>query len=118
MEDVGSRFARRLREIRDEKRMTQEQLAVAAGSMSRAFLGALERGEKAPGLETMARLAKALGVDVVDLVGPRPASANPGEERPEQRLGRSIEAMATGSPPATIRHFERIAKAYFAKARG
>lgn len=116
MEDVTTRFARRLREIREGKAMTQDQLATAAGNMSRAFVGAMERGEKAPGLETMARLAVALRIDVVELLEAGSASkANPGTNSPQEKLGRTIEAMAAGASTGALRKFERIAKAYFSK---
>lgn len=117
MEGVGERFARRLREVREEKMLTQEKLAASAGNMSRAFLGALERGEKAPGLDTLDRLARALGVDVVELL--RPDDRTPTKRTrpsPEQRLARLVETLAAGASPKAIAKFERIAKAYFSDA--
>jgi transcriptional regulator with XRE-family HTH domain len=115
MEDVGSRFARRLREIREEKGLTQEQLAASAGNMSRAFLGALERGEKSPGLMTLDRLARALGVDAADLL--RRDDKTPATRRnrtsPEQRLARVVEALAVGASADAIKKFEKMAKTYF-----
>lgn len=116
MEDINDRFARRLRELREAQGLTQEHLAAAAGGMSRAFLGALERAEKVPGLETMDRLARALGVDVVDLLQPDDRTrAVRNKTSPEQRLARLVEALAVGAPPDAVKKFERLAKVYFSQ---
>lgn len=114
--DVGERFSRRLREVREEKGLTQEQLAASANNMSRAFLGALERGEKSAGLDTLERLARALGVDVVDLLrrDDKSPTARRNKTSPEQRLARVVEALAVGASDDAIKKFERIAKVYFA----
>lgn len=58
-------FGHRLREMRQEQLMTQEELAHRA-SMNRTFIGDIERGEKNPTLKTMVTLAQALGVKVRD----------------------------------------------------
>jgi len=56
---------RRVRELREEKGVTQVGLAVAAG-MDPATLNRLEMGKANPNLKTLERLADALGVQVVD----------------------------------------------------
>lgn len=47
--------------------MTQEALAHRAG-VHRSYVGSLETGGRNPSLETIARLAVALGVDIAELV--------------------------------------------------
>ena len=64
-------FGERLRELRDEKGLTQEQLAEAAG-VSKGQVSRWERGEDAnPGLVSIQQLADALGVQIADFF-PRP----------------------------------------------
>lgn len=54
---VGRVFQR----IREEKKLSQELVSGFAG-IGRTHLSAIERGERKPTLETMFRLADALGV--------------------------------------------------------
>lgn len=56
----------RLRDVRRQKNITQEQLAIAAG-ISRPYLSDIERGRKIPGGDVVLRLANACGVSVEDL---------------------------------------------------
>jgi XRE family transcriptional regulator, regulator of sulfur utilization len=56
----------RLREIRVERRMTQEQFAEAA-NISVDFLSLMERGRNAPSFETLEKIAKKLRIPVADL---------------------------------------------------
>jgi transcriptional regulator with XRE-family HTH domain len=58
-------FSVRLRTLRREAGLTQRALAEAAG-LSPNYVARLERGELAPSLDTAARLAGALGVEVPD----------------------------------------------------
>jgi transcriptional regulator with XRE-family HTH domain len=80
---LASRFATRLREIRESRRLSQERLADAAG-LHRTHISLIERGRRSVRLETIERLAKALQVEPADLMptgaphreaslGPRPS---------------------------------------------
>jgi transcriptional regulator with XRE-family HTH domain len=62
---VGRNFAR----LRQEKGLTQEQIAARSG-FSQQYLSGLERGERNPTVITLFELAQALGVSHVDLVRP------------------------------------------------
>lgn len=59
-----------IRKFRETKRLTQEQLAAAAGMM-RSNISRIEAAKHRPTLETVEKIAKALKVSVVELVGPR-----------------------------------------------
>ncbi|HZQ26601.1 MAG TPA: helix-turn-helix transcriptional regulator [Acidimicrobiales bacterium] len=61
-------LGRRIREMRDDRSMSQEALALSA-DVHRTYIAQLESGMRNPSLETTAKLALALGVDVADLVG-------------------------------------------------
>ena len=66
-EKVNERFSQKLRQIRKQKKMTQQELAEAA-SLHLTYVGHLELGKYHPTLFTVWKLAKALGVSVGDLV--------------------------------------------------
>lgn len=66
MSTLRYRFGKRLRFIRRQKDLTQEQLAEAVG-ISVEFLSNLERGINAPSFETLEKLAVVLAVSVQEL---------------------------------------------------
>ena len=61
------RFGRRLKALREAREFTQETLAKRA-KISRVYVAQLERGRQDPTLSVLLRLARALKVDVADLV--------------------------------------------------
>ncbi len=63
MSGLRIQFGRRLRHLRRQKDLTQEQLAEAAG-ISVDMLSNIERGVNAPSFETLEKLAAALEVHV------------------------------------------------------
>lgn len=65
-------FAERLREVRFSRGMTQADLAHEA-RVSETYIGRLERGEAAPGIDLVARLAAALSTTAGDLLPATPA---------------------------------------------
>lgn len=65
--DARESFGLRLKELRRRAGMSQERLAAAAG-VSRTFLGHIEIGQKAPGLEAIVKIAHALGVEAHELL--------------------------------------------------
>lgn len=65
VKEVGKKI-RHLRTSRFGPRMTQEDLAEKA-EISVSFLSMIERGERAPHLETVAKLASALQVPLTEL---------------------------------------------------
>lgn len=66
MDDLKQKFGKRLRQLRRERGLTQEQLAEAS-DLSVDFISLLERGVNAPSFETLEALATILGVPVSDL---------------------------------------------------
>ena len=63
---VKSRFGTRLRQLRDERGYSQEELAERAG-LPRNYVGGVQRGERNVALENIVKLAKALSVKPGDL---------------------------------------------------
>ena len=69
-------IGRRVRKLREERHLTQEALAEAAG-VSVPYVSHIERGIKKPSLGTLLRLSAVLGVTVDTLLrGNQPAEAN------------------------------------------
>jgi transcriptional regulator with XRE-family HTH domain len=67
--DFTRRFGERLRLFRTAKGMSQEQLADASG-LHRTHVSLIERNHRSVRLESLERLAKALGVEPSELIPP------------------------------------------------
>lgn len=65
-EEPDPEFAVLLKELREQRRITQEQLAFDAGITASA-LSRIERGLTSPGWPTVRRIARALGLTIVEL---------------------------------------------------
>lgn len=66
----------RIREIRQERKMTLDDLANKLGK-SRGYISKLETGQKPINLENLQKIANALNVDVTDLFSNKEKVANP-----------------------------------------
>jgi len=60
-------FAANLRAARQAKKLSQEALAERAG-LHRTYVGSVERAERNISIDNMERLARALGVELRDLL--------------------------------------------------
>jgi transcriptional regulator with XRE-family HTH domain len=94
--EVQKRLGARIKQIRDERQMTQEKVAEQA-KRSYKYIGEVERGVANPSVKVLENLAAALGVQVADFFAPSPASTYPSHE-PEMTMVReladSLEEMA------------------------
>ena len=70
-DDIVRQFGSHLRYLRTHRGMTQWELAQAA-AVSVAYVGRLERGRAAPGIDLVAKLAHALGVPSSAMFEDRP----------------------------------------------
>ncbi len=84
VDDLRKSFGRRVRVIRESKDFSQEDLAERAG-LHWTYISGIERGLRNPGLNTLGRLAKALGVSLSELLGDLDL---PGGGRPPRRPSR------------------------------
>ena len=66
MTDIKVKFGKRLRKLRRNKDLTQEQLAEQIG-VSGDFIGQIERGLRSPSFENLQRLSEVLEVKVEEL---------------------------------------------------
>ncbi len=72
MADLRKKFGQRVRELRNARGFSQEELAHRAG-MHYTYLGGIERGERNPALQNIGRIARALAIPVADLFTDAPA---------------------------------------------
>ena len=66
--DLLQRFAANVRRLRAKKNLSQKALAERSG-VSVSYVSMLERGQRSPPLETIEKLARALGVPPATLLG-------------------------------------------------
>lgn len=85
--DVARRFGENLHRCRERSGFSQEELGIRA-SLHRTEIGILERGARCPRIDTLVKLAGALGVpagDLLDGIAWRPGSSTVGGfELPER----------------------------------
>lgn len=67
-EPVDQTLAAVLKQLREDRGLTQEEVAFAA-DMTASGLARIERGQNNPGWTTIRRVAEALDVSLVDLAG-------------------------------------------------
>jgi transcriptional regulator with XRE-family HTH domain len=108
--DVGIKFGRRLRELREARALTQAQVASSI-LKSVETISNFERGKTLPGLRTAAHLADTLGVDMKELFAfedgiPKSAagSSNAVVARKLTRLSDSESALVVDFVDLLIRH--------------
>lgn len=68
--DLLSKFAGNVRRLRAKKKLSQKSLADRVG-ISVSYVSMLERGQRSPPLETVEKMARALGVSPASLLGGR-----------------------------------------------
>ena len=68
--DVRVRIGLNVQRLRRGKELSQEELAARA-SVHQTYLSGVERGKRNASVLVLERIAKALGVDVVDLLAKR-----------------------------------------------
>ena len=66
-EKILNIIGKRLREMRTQKGISQENLALSA-ELHPTYIGRLERGEKCPTIDTIYKLARSLEVPIIDLL--------------------------------------------------
>jgi len=70
--EIREIFARNLRAARQVRRLSQEELAHRAG-LDRTYISSLERSVYTPTIDVVDRLAKAMDMDLLDLLRREPS---------------------------------------------
>ena len=65
--DIKEKFGQRLKTLRKEKGLSQEELAERSG-LNRPYISGIEQGKRNVSLEVMEKLAEALGMGMGELV--------------------------------------------------
>lgn len=94
----------RIRELRAERRLSQERLAELA-SANPTYLSSVERGKENPTLDFLLKLADALQVELVDLVNYTWLGMN------ERDLKKKLKSMVDGSDLDGLRDLLAMMKA-------
>jgi transcriptional regulator with XRE-family HTH domain len=104
-EEVVERFARRLREVRVERGMTQAELARRA-EVTATYVSKLESAGAAPGIDLVEKLAMALGVGFTELIpSPPPADLLAVSREQAQELFIALLKMADQQTFAMLNPF-------------
>ena len=109
------KFSERLRQLRNERGISQQTLANSLGDISKSSINMYERGEREPGLETLEEIADFFNVDMDFLLGKSniPNKARAGAvlpdniiPMPEMRKIPLIGCIACGAPILAEEHIE------------
>jgi transcriptional regulator with XRE-family HTH domain len=65
--EILTRFGKRVKELRSEKKLTQEQFAQKTG-LHKNYIGMVERGERNPSLINIQVIAKGLEISISELM--------------------------------------------------
>ncbi|MCQ2350523.1 MAG: helix-turn-helix transcriptional regulator [Paludibacteraceae bacterium] len=60
---INIAFGKRIAEIRKKQGLSQEELAFQCG-LHRTYVGAIERGEKSPTIETIQKISQGLNISI------------------------------------------------------
>jgi transcriptional regulator with XRE-family HTH domain len=91
--DIVRVFAERLRSLRTAKSLTQSELADRAKIVA-SYVSILEAGSVAPGIDLLEKLAKALDVNVIDLLPISPPLEVEALREDVQKVAKSVVMKA------------------------
>ena len=118
--EVVRRVGQRLRDLREAKGQTQEQIAERAGYTGK-YVSEIERGLRDPPLTTLERLAvRGFGCQLHELVATAPAKPNPVEDYRRGGVPRDLRAIVNdlaGLPPHVQRRVIALVRGLIALAR-
>ena len=66
-DSLSSKIGIKIKLLRTKNNLSQEDLAFSAG-LNKNSIGAIERGESSPTIDTLDKIARALGMSVVALI--------------------------------------------------
>ena len=66
MADIQKKFGQRIKELRKQKKLSQERLASKSG-LHRTYISDIERGSRNVSLKNIEKIAKALSISIIEL---------------------------------------------------
>ena len=102
MQDIRKLVGARIRQIRQQRKLSQEQLAEKA-NINDTYYGRIERGEANVSLELLAAIGDALGTTLASLVDTASVT-------PPDKIIRDISDSLTKLPEDDLRHLYRFYK--------
>lgn len=93
MSDIAKALGLRIRELRNQRHMSQEELAFQSG-ISAAHLGQIERATKNPTVDTVGKIASALGVPVAALFSEDGETPAPPEKTVIGKINAQLSSMS------------------------
>lgn len=66
MENILVKFGHRIRELRTDANLSQEELAARSG-LDRTFISHVERGSRSITIQSVEKISKGLGLEIKDL---------------------------------------------------
>lgn len=66
-DSLSSKIGIKIRLLRTKNKISQESLAFMSG-LNKNSIGAIERGESSPTVDTLDKIAKALGMSLIELI--------------------------------------------------
>jgi len=100
VKDIKRFIGNRIRELRKQEGLSQEDLGWKAG-LHYTYIGAIERGEKNCSIETLAKIAQALEVEIKELF---PEGSQPSAKEMKSILIRQIDKL----PPSIIKRLSDL----------
>lgn len=102
-DNLSKEVGQRIREIRENKGLSVEELGKRIGGKNKSFVSKMERGEKPISLENLGLIASALDVEIEELFGKKKVTS------PEEAWSTFIGEMKDrGLTPTEV--LERIAQ--------
>ncbi len=90
--------AARIRKLRKQKDLSQEELALRAG-INTVYYGQLERGQKCPTIDTLYKIATGLQISIPELLSFDVSSTNAGNTGTYKSINEHIEQLLRKIPP-------------------
>ena len=105
MADLKTIFGRQVRRYRRQRSWTQTELSREVG-LSLDMIGRLERGQAAPSLDTIEKMAATFSVAPALLLGGAPLTGDASSDR--ERAVQRIFAMLSGADDPDLERIEQV----------
>lgn len=103
MEDVKKLVGDRIRQLRKQRKLSQEELGYKS-DLHYTHIGAIERGEKNWSIDTLVKVAGGLNVTINDLL------AVPSKPEDIRRLKKAVIAEISESSPEAVKIFSDMVR--------